>query len=883
MANSQPIPTQVADAPDVAFRGPFFEINPTAGPSDTAPRRHAPQAEHAAAACPPAPANSSVPPVEIHEPAPGQRVEITITPNQPLTLDFNPLDAQAVRHGDDLTLTFADGGVLVLHHIAQDGNPLPTPLQLPDGTIINPCELLQALPGEEANPTAGKIPNEKIPLINPTAGPQQINPAAGPTPIIAPGGAHPVVTAFDLPSIGAGLTPLGALPPEPFSTTANFPPPGANGFPPTVVPPTTPFTPPTTPPIIPPTSFIVAFEDSNSGVVPNLVDDPGQTTLTITGNFLTDYADSGGLHGVNGAPTLTFSNPVSVDTGTATGEFGTLTLTSAGTYTYTVDVAAETAANELGSDRISEALSQQFSGATPYLAPLEDEFVVTVSNGTTTQSELLALYIEGADATKTTTAVAGVGTATVLLTYTDLYDPAHSFSELVTVNAAANTLVTDAPIQPDDPGLISLSLVSGSASISSIEVAGGTITVPGETLDAAHQAVTAIIDPQVVAGTTFTVLDSPTDWANVTTSTAATAAGQYLYAEGNSVTLSVAPNTPADGTGVILNLGGAASGIEQGGLGSDTLVWNHGSTSTYYNGMAGAVVQGTATAGDQLSIDFLNSHLAGGQELVSITVTAGETTAQMAQALATAIDGDANLTALNGGHALADYGGGSSFQFSETAGSLAFGDTQYSEFATPAVFGTSPSESVSLSDGLDTLQVQSTGESIDTTNATTLSHLSNIEVFDLGSTAAGSGSNSLTLSPDSVLQLTENETSTLTSFSGAGANGQPIQAIWVMGDASDTVNLTGFVSGSNPNPLISGPITSGAQDSIPNVLPATSVGVPAGVDVNGTPESTLITTGPTSPTQMVGFTEFTGTAANGNTVHVYVANAIAQAGHVHVT
>lgn len=890
MANSQPIPSQVADAPDVAFRGPFFEINPTAGPNDTAPPHHASHPEHAAAACPPAPATSSVQPVEIHEPAAGQRVEITVTPNQPLTFDFNPLDAQAVRHGDDLTLTFADGGVLVLHHIAQDGNPLPTPLQLPDGTIINPCELLQALPGEEANPSAGKIPNEKIPLINPSAGPEQINPAAGPTPIIAPGGAHPVVTAFDLPGIGNGLTPLGALPPEPFSTTPNFPPPGANGFPPTVVPPTPPippFTPPNTPPVVPPTSFIVAFEDSNSGVVPNLVDNPGQTTLTITGNFLTDFANSGGTHGVDGAPTLTFSNPVSVDTGTATGEFGTLSLSSNGTYTYTVDVAAETAANQLGSDRISEALNQQFSGAAPYLAPLEDEFVVTVSNGTTTKSELLALYVEGADVTRTTTAVAGTAAVpgtTLLLTYTDLYDPAHSFSELVTVNAGANTLVTDAPIQPDDPGLISLSLVSGaSATITSIEVAGGTIAVPSETLDAAHHALTAIVDPQVVAGTTYAVLDAPTDWSNVTTSTAATVAGQYLYAEGNPVTLSVAPDSQADGTGVILNLGGAASGVEQGGLGSDTLVWNHGSTSTYYNGMAGAVVQGTATAGDKLSIDFLNSHLAGGQELVSITVTAGETTAQMAQALATAIDGDANLTALNGGHALADYGGGSSFQFSETPGSLAFGDTQYSEFATPSVFGTSPSENVSLSDGLDTLQLQSSGEAIDTTNPTTLAHLSNIEVLDLGSTAAGSGSNSLTLSPDSVFQLTHNETGTLTSFSGAGANGQPIQAIWVMGDASDTVNLTGFVSGSNPNPLISGPITSGAQDPIPNVLPGTAVGVPAGVDVNGTPESALITTGPTSPTQMVGFTEFSGVAANGNTVHVYVENAIAQAGHVHVT
>jgi hypothetical protein len=167
-------------------------------------------------------------------------------------------------------------------------------------------------------------------------------------------------------------------------------------------------------------------------------------------------------------------------------------------------------------------------------------------------------------------------------------------------------------------------------------------------------------------------------------------------------------------------------------------------------------------------------------------------------------------------------------------------------------------------------------------NAATLAHLSNIETVDLGSTAAGSGNSTLALTPDSVLQLTHNESSTITSFSGAGANSQPIQAIWILGDASDTVNLNGFVSGSNPNPMISGPITTGAQDPIPNVLPATAIGVPAGVDVNGTPESSLVTTGPSSPTQMVGFTEFSGTAANGNAVHVYVENAIANSGHVHV-
>jgi len=257
-------------------------------------------------------------------------------------------------------------------------------------------------------------------------------------------------------------------------------------------------------------------------------------------------------------------------------------------------------------------------------------------------------------------------------------------------------------------------------------------------------------------------------------------------------------------------------------------------------------------------------------------VTAGETTAQMTQALVAAINADGNLTGLG---LSAVYGGGTSFQMHETPGTLSFGETQYTEFTTPAVFGTAASESLQGNVGLDTLRVEAANQTIDTSNAATLSHLANIETIDMGNTAAGAGNSALTLTPDSVLQLTHNESSTVTSFSGAGANGQPIQAMWVLGDASDTVNLTGFVSGSNPNPMISGAVTSGMQDPIPGVLPGSSPAVPSGVDVSGA----TVTTAPTSPTQMVGFTEFSGTAANGNTVHVYVQNAIATAGHVHVS
>ena len=213
---------------------------------------------------------------------------------------------------------------------------------------------------------------------------------------------------------------------------------------------------------------------------------------------------------------------------------------------------------------------------------------------------MLALYIEGANAKTTTTAVTGTAASTLLLTYTDLYDPAHSFSELITVNGAANTLTTDIPIQPGNPALVSLALVSGGpTTISSIEVGGGTIVVvPSETLDGSHHAITAIIDPQITPGTTYHLLDGPTAWTDVPGGGVATQAGQYLYAEGHAVTLSVAASTgvlgEADTTGTVLNLdNGAGTAVEQGGLGSDTLVWNPGTTTTFYNGTAGAVVQGT--------------------------------------------------------------------------------------------------------------------------------------------------------------------------------------------------------------------------------------------------------------------------------------------------
>ncbi len=94
MANANPIsthvaPTQIADAPDPAFRAPIFEINPTAGPVRPHPAPAAPHTNsHAPAVCAPAPASVGSSPLEVHEPAPGQHVDVTVTPSQAIDLRF---------------------------------------------------------------------------------------------------------------------------------------------------------------------------------------------------------------------------------------------------------------------------------------------------------------------------------------------------------------------------------------------------------------------------------------------------------------------------------------------------------------------------------------------------------------------------------------------------------------------------------------------------------------------------------------------------------------------------------------------------------------------------------------------------------------------------
>ena len=787
-----------------------------------------------------------MPPIEVHEPAPGQRVDVDVTPNQPLTLDFNPLDAQAILHGDDLTLTFADGGVVVLHHISQHGVALPTALQLPDGTIIDACELLQALPGEQVNPAAGKIPNEKIPLeeINPTAGPQDINPAAGPS-----AGAHPVVTNFTLPGLGNGLTPLGGLPPEGSFTTTGFPPPGAGGFPPG---------PPAPPgPPVPP-HFLSMIEDLHP------LDYPATTT---TGNVMTDSFFGHSIviseppaqvdSYVFWQPGSVVVDPATDPAGVAPGLWGSLNMQTNGSYSYTLNATGIAAGSQLSADILSQELSNPGTPDTPY--PLLDLFTVTVDNGFDTASQQLAMYTVATNImpNETTASVSGTTAgAPVLLTYTDLADPAHSFQELVTVGSTGLITADGAPIQPHDAALVTLEYEGTSTIINGFSVGGETFTGLAIPLDAGDQALTTIINPDLSGfgdtGDTGLVLIAPTGYTNDSSGAGgtflATSAGQYVFENpGNpGVTLGVTPDMAADQTGAVLNLG-SNTGHEIGGLGSDVLVDN-GVAGVTYNGTAGMVINGAPTENGTLTFFVDNANLTHGVEAVTINVTTGETADAMASALASAINLDTNLTNATFGLS-ADYVGGDLFQIVQTPGSQSFESLTQFEGLALSASGNPPAETISGQTGIDTLRFDTSGNAIDMTQTATLNQFANIDVVDLTAAASGpAATNSLTLDASSVLQLTANENAAIPTYTGGNA-------MWVEGTANDSVTLNGFTQ-------ISSAITSSTQ--LP-IVQTSSAGQPP----------------LTSASQMVGFAEYAG-AANGQTVHVYVANAIVNAGHVTV-
>ncbi len=68
---------------------------------------------------------------------------------------------------------------------------------------------------------------------------------------------------------------------------------------------------------------------------------------------------------------------------------------------------------------------------------------------------------------------------------------------------------------------------------------------------------------------------------------------------------------------------------------------------TYKNDNVNAIIAGTKTTGDTVTINFFDSGLSGGTEAVTYTVLSGDTLASITSSLAAAINADTNLQAIN--------------------------------------------------------------------------------------------------------------------------------------------------------------------------------------------------------------------------------------------
>jgi len=462
------------------------KITPQAGPEAPCPP----------VPCPPVDPNAPMgPAVAVHEPAPGERVVINVVPNQPLIFDFNPLDLKATPGADgDLTLTFPDGAQIVLHQLVGYCGPQPTPFELPDGTVITPSELLHAFNLDAVAACAiGALP--------------EINPTAGPTPIFAPnnGFAHP---PYQVGGIGPGIVPLGPLPPTGFGLGAEFLK-GVGGST------TTPPTPPTSPP--PPPGHFLTVQDLD---VQSLHLAGSSTSISISGNYITTDT-------FNGSPVVQSSPAASISAihdpgspppafGTAgtlgvplNGQFGALTIAASGAYSYALSAGSEHTLSQLGTDFLSQSVNTPFN---TYQPGFQDVFDITTTNGFDTAgavpSDIKQLqfdfYAANVNSTPASfgTATPAATTSDLLMTYTDLVDPAHSFQQLVHVAAGGAITVTPESttvVQPNDPALVSLEYLSGAAvTVSSLTIEGETLNTSGVTLNStSSHALTGVINPDL--------------------------------------------------------------------------------------------------------------------------------------------------------------------------------------------------------------------------------------------------------------------------------------------------------------------------------------------------------------------------------------------------
>ena len=708
------------------------QVTPQAGPPPTAcpPRSAVPHAG------PPV-----GPPIAVHEPAAGEHIVVPVVPNQPLAFDFNPLDLKATENGQDVTLTFPDGAQVTLHDIIGYYGPQPAPFELPDGTVITASELLQAFHLSLAGPCG-------LPQINPTAGPVE-NTGFG-------------VPPFEVGGIGTGLIPEGPLAPTGFGITTEFLKGVGGGN-------TTPPGPPTPPP---PGTFLTVpdldthqyFLGSSTPIPPH-----GGGTADLTGNYITEVVASSPAAFIEhfwtpGSPPPAFGTQANPG-GMLTTQFGTFTMDAAGNYDYQLSAASEHTLSQLGTDLLSQAVNQPFH---TYQAGFQDVFDVATSNGFesagTTPADIKQIQFDfyAANVASTAATVAGVSTAplsttSLLLTYTDAVDPAHTFQQLVTVDNAGHVVVTPESgtiVQPNDPALVSLEYLSGpGAAVSSVAIEGESFNI-GATIDSSHHAYAAVINP---------ALDGIGDNGDTGSASAAGAS------QDSGATLT--PLTSFNDT--------ALSGIS----GTFGYLFDGSSTSANGAGRADAV-----NYADTLDAATLNG-----------STTAGATSVIEWSSTAT-IDGNTHIDGAPG--------------------------------------------STASTGGLNVLEIESsTAQSLDFTSTLssdpTTGNVKNIEVFDLTDGAHSSTANSITLTANDVFNLAQHEPAAIQNAAGAAA-------LWILGNGNDTVNLNG--TGSTWT-QVSPPVTSVAQA--------------AG-----------------NQGQMVGFTEYAATTTGGQAVHVYVQNAIQNAGHV---
>ncbi|HKR19951.1 MAG TPA: hypothetical protein VJS41_07390 [Stellaceae bacterium] len=716
------------------------QVNPQAGPPETycPPRSAVPHAG------PPV-----GPPIAVHEPAAGEHIVVPVVPNQPLAFDFNPLDLKATEHGQDVTLTFPDGAQVTLHDIIGFYGPQPAPFELPDGTVITPSELLQAFHLSLVGPCGGPALNQ----INPTAGPIVENTGFGTPP-------------FEIGGIGSGLIPEGPLAPTGFGITNEFVKGVGGGN-------TTPPGPPGPPTPPPPGTFLTVPDlDTHQYFLGSTHPIPplGGGTVDQTGNYISEVVASSPAAFIEGYWTPgspppafgTHANP-----GVALGgQFGTFTMDAAGNYDYQLSAASEHILSQLGTDLMSQAVNQPFH---TYQAGFQDVFDVATSNGFesagTTPADIKQIqfdfYAANVASTAATVGVsaAPASTTSMLLTYTDAADPAHSFQQLVTVDNTGHVAVTPESgtvVQPNDPALVSLEYLSGpGAAVSSVAIEGESFNI-NATIGPGQHAFAAVINPAL------DTLGDPGDTGNASAAGASQDSGTILTA--------------------LTPFNDALSGVN----GSFGYLFDGSSTSANGAGQADAV--NYAFSGVNSDAATLNGSTTAGATSViewSSTATIDANTH---------IDGAPGSSAANG--------------------------------------------------GLNVLEIESANaQNLDFTSTLssdpTTGNVKNVEVFDLTDGAHSSTANSITLTANDVFNLAQHEPTAVQNAAGAAA-------LWILGGTSDTVNLAG--TGSTWT-QISQPVTQVGQ-------------------------------GGGNASQMVGFTEYAATTTGGQAVHVYVQNAIQNAGHV---